>query len=72
MRNMADVLNSRVPGVMVQSGTQTGSGQRVRIRGVSSVSLSNDPIYVIDGIRMSEQRLAASAPAATTPAASAT
>lgn len=53
IRNMADVLNSRVPGVMVQSGGQTGSGQRVRVRGVSSVSLSNDPIYVIDGVRMS-------------------
>lgn len=52
IRNVADVLNSRVPGVMVQSGGQTGSGQRVRIRGVSSVSLSNDPIYIIDGIRM--------------------
>jgi TonB-dependent SusC/RagA subfamily outer membrane receptor len=53
IRNMADVLNSRVPGVMVQSGGQTGSGQRIRVRGVSSVSLSNDPIYIIDGIRMS-------------------
>jgi TonB-linked SusC/RagA family outer membrane protein len=53
IRNMADVLNGRVPGVMVEGGGQTGSGQRVRIRGVSSVSLSNDPIYIIDGIRMS-------------------
>ncbi len=53
IRNVADVLNGRVPGVMVEGGGQTGSGQRVRIRGVSSVSLSNDPIYIIDGIRMS-------------------
>ncbi len=53
VRNLGDVLNSRVPGVMVQSGGQTGSGQRVRIRGVSSVSLANDPIYIIDGIRLS-------------------
>jgi TonB-linked SusC/RagA family outer membrane protein len=52
IRNMGDVLNSRVPGVMVEGGGQTGSGQRVRIRGVSSVSLSNDPIYIIDGVRM--------------------
>ena len=29
------------------------SGQRIRVRGVSSVSLSNEPIFVIDGIRMS-------------------
>jgi TonB-linked SusC/RagA family outer membrane protein len=30
----------------------TGSAPQVRIRGIKSVSLSNDPIYVIDGIRM--------------------
>ena len=38
---------------MVQQGTQTGAGQRIRVRGVSSVSLSNEPIFIIDGIRMS-------------------
>ncbi len=53
IRDVADVLNARIPGVMVESGSQTGSGTRVRIRGVSSISLSNDPIYIIDGIRMS-------------------
>jgi TonB-linked SusC/RagA family outer membrane protein len=52
IRNFADVLNGRVSGVMVQQGGQTGSGQRIRVRGVSSISLANDPIYVIDGIRM--------------------
>jgi TonB-linked SusC/RagA family outer membrane protein len=50
--SIADVLNSRAPGVVVVTGTQTGSGSRVRIRGQSSLNLSNDPIYVIDGIRM--------------------
>jgi TonB-linked SusC/RagA family outer membrane protein len=49
---IADVLNSRAPGVTVVTGTQTGSGSRVRIRGQSSLNLSNDPIYVIDGVRM--------------------
>ncbi|HEU5183981.1 MAG TPA: TonB-dependent receptor, partial [Gemmatimonadaceae bacterium] len=49
---IADVLNSRAPGVTVMTGTQTGSGSRVRIRGHSSLNLSNDPIYVIDGVRM--------------------
>jgi TonB-linked SusC/RagA family outer membrane protein len=53
VRSIADVLTARVPGVMVQAGTQTGSGQRIRVRGISSVSLSNEPIFVIDGIRMS-------------------
>jgi TonB-linked SusC/RagA family outer membrane protein len=53
VRNVADVLAARVPGVMVQQGTQTGAGQRIRVRGISSMSLSNEPIFVIDGVRMS-------------------
>jgi TonB-linked SusC/RagA family outer membrane protein len=55
IRGVEDMLNSRTAGVAVQSGTQTGVGARVRIRGASSLSLSNDPIYVIDGIRMTSQ-----------------
>ena len=47
-----DVLNSRAAGVVVTTGTQTGTGSRIRIRGQSSLSLSNDPIWIIDGIRM--------------------
>jgi TonB-dependent SusC/RagA subfamily outer membrane receptor len=53
VRTLSDVLAARVPGVMVQAGTQTGSGQRIRVRGISSLSLSNEPIFIIDGIRMS-------------------
>jgi TonB-linked SusC/RagA family outer membrane protein len=50
--NMNDLLNARAPGVQVLPGNLTGTGARVRIRGQNSVSLSNDPIYIIDGIRM--------------------
>jgi TonB-linked SusC/RagA family outer membrane protein len=50
--NMNDLLNSRAPGVTVTSGTQTGTGARIRIRGMNSVSLNNEPIWIIDGIRM--------------------
>jgi TonB-linked SusC/RagA family outer membrane protein len=50
--NVADLLTARAPGVMVVPGTQTGAGVRVRIRGMSSMSLSNNPIYVIDGVRI--------------------
>ena len=52
VNSVADVLNSRAPGVIVVSGNQTGFGARVRIRGQSSLNLSNDPIYIIDGVRM--------------------
>src|SRR5437762_6487491 len=51
--NAADLLNSRVPGVEVlQSGGTTGTGSRIRIRGATSLSLRNEPIIVVDGIRI--------------------
>jgi TonB-linked SusC/RagA family outer membrane protein len=50
--NVQDVLAARTPGVQVTGGSQVGGGGRVRIRGNNSLSLSNDPIYIIDGIRM--------------------
>ena len=51
--NLSDALNSTVPGVVVQgSGGTTGTGTRVRIRGSNSVSLSNDPVLIVDGIRV--------------------
>ena len=50
--DFSDVLSARAPGVMVtqQSGT-TGGTSRIRIRGNNSVSLTNGPLVVIDGVR---------------------
>ncbi len=50
--NVGDLLTSRVAGVTVFGGTQTGAGIRIRIRGTSSLSLTNNPIYVVDGVRV--------------------
>lgn len=48
-----NLISGRAAGVQVQkSGGTTGSGTRIRIRGSNSVSLSNEPLYYIDGIRM--------------------
>ncbi|MEW5916937.1 MAG: TonB-dependent receptor, partial [Gemmatimonadota bacterium] len=52
VKNVGDLLTARAAGVQVLPGTMTGAGARVRIRGTSSISLTNDPIYVIDGVRM--------------------
>jgi TonB-linked SusC/RagA family outer membrane protein len=49
---VADLLVSKAAGVTVFSGVQTGAGTRIRIRGTSSLSLSNNPIFIIDGIRV--------------------
>lgn len=53
IRSLGDLLTARAPGVQVLPNTMTGGGSRVLIRGISSLSLSNAPIYIIDGIRMS-------------------
>ena len=52
VQSVGDLLSARTPGVQVLGGNMTGAGSRVRIRGTSSLSLSNEPIYVIDGIRL--------------------
>jgi len=49
---VSDLLAARTSNLVVTTGTQTGSGSRTRIRGVASMSLSNEPIFIIDGIRM--------------------
>ena len=50
--NMNDLLGAKAPGVEVLAGNLTGAGARVRIRGTNSLSLNNEPLYIIDGVRM--------------------
>jgi TonB-linked SusC/RagA family outer membrane protein len=50
--NLQDLLVAKAPGVQVQQGNMTGSAPVVRIRGIKSLSLTSEPIYVIDGVRM--------------------
>src|SRR5512133_1949613 len=53
--SVSNLLQSRVPGVALttQSGT-SGTGTTIRIRGASSVNLSNQPLVFIDGVRTIE------------------
>ena len=45
------VLQGRAAGVqVVQPSGMPGSGMVVRVRGASSISSSNDPLYVVDGV----------------------
>ena len=51
---IAQVLAASAPGVYVNSpGGTTGSASRIRIRGANSVSLTNEPLLIIDGVRVS-------------------
>jgi len=49
--SIGDLLAAKSPGVVVLPGTMTGTAPQIRIRGVSSLSLSNAPIWVVDGVR---------------------
>ncbi len=51
--NLTDVISGRAPGVeVVQTNGLAGSGPAIRIRGRGSVTLPNDPIYIVDGVRI--------------------
>jgi TonB-linked SusC/RagA family outer membrane protein len=49
---IGDILATRSPSVNVLQSGMVGAGTRVRIRGTSSLSLSNEPIYIVDGVRI--------------------
>ena len=53
INSIQNLLSARAPGVIVQSATgNVGAGARIRIRGASSMSLSNEPLIYIDGVRV--------------------
>jgi TonB-linked SusC/RagA family outer membrane protein len=53
INTFADLITAKAPGVIVLPSTSLGGAPTVRIRGVSSISLSNAPIFVVDGVRYS-------------------
>lgn len=54
--SMQDLINGRAPGVVVMPGTgMIGSGSRIRIRGMSTFSLSGDPLIYVDGVRVNNE-----------------
>lgn len=49
--NFQNALQGKMPGVTVAiSSGQPGSKPTIRIRGISSLGASNDPLYVVDGV----------------------
>ncbi|WP_443943687.1 SusC/RagA family TonB-linked outer membrane protein [Pedobacter sp. AW1-32] len=52
-------LQGKVAGVMSIAGNgQPGAAQQIRIRGVSSINASNEPLYVVDGVPINSGDLA--------------
>ena len=51
--NLTDLLKGRTSGMIVRTSSGTsGMGNRIRIRGSSSIDLSNEPLIYVDGIRV--------------------
>lgn len=51
--NLGELINARVPGAQVlMNGGLTGSSPRIRIRGINSITAGNDPLVIIDGVRV--------------------
>lgn len=51
----AEALQGKAAGVQVTSNSgKPGAGLTIRVRGSSSISAGNDPLYVVDGIPMTD------------------
>jgi TonB-linked SusC/RagA family outer membrane protein len=56
--SIQEALQGRAAGVFIESSNgKTGGANRMRIRGSSSISASNQPLFVIDGIPLSTESL---------------
>jgi TonB-linked SusC/RagA family outer membrane protein len=51
--SLSDLINARVSGTqVVLNNGLTGTSPRIRIRGLNSLTVGNDPLLVVDGIRV--------------------
>ena len=55
--DLGSLLVGKTAGVTVIPGAITGAAPVVHIRGLNSLSLSNNPIYIIDGVRMNTNNI---------------
>jgi TonB-dependent SusC/RagA subfamily outer membrane receptor len=55
--SVTDLLDGRVPGLVVQrTSGAPGDPGRIRLRGTSGVLTNNDPIVIVDGVRIYSQQ----------------
>ncbi|NIR61344.1 MAG: TonB-dependent receptor plug domain-containing protein, partial [Gammaproteobacteria bacterium] len=51
--NVQELLTARAPGVTLMSSSgQAGASSKIRIRGASSLSAGNEPVFYVDGVRV--------------------
>lgn len=58
VKTVNELLQSRVPGIAVNSGSGTaGANRQIRIRGAASINLSNEPLIFVDGVKFQRQNM---------------
>ncbi|MGQ0641523.1 MAG: SusC/RagA family TonB-linked outer membrane protein [Gemmatimonadaceae bacterium] len=61
--NANELIQGRIAGVnMVQSNGEPGGDVQIRVRGGTSISASNSPLYVVDGVPLQNEVTVAAAP----------
>lgn len=54
--SLSQLLSGRFANVQVLSNGAAGTASRIRIRGQSSLLLNNDPLFIVDGVRLAGTR----------------
>lgn len=52
--NAAQALQGKATGVLVSQSGKPGGGATIRVRGVGSISKGADPIFILDGVQVSD------------------
>lgn len=52
-RSLSDLLRTRISGVVVKQDAAPGSSARTSVRGTTSISLSTEPLVILDGMEQS-------------------
>jgi TonB-dependent starch-binding outer membrane protein SusC len=61
--NSNQLIQGRVAGVnIITSNGEPGGNAQIRVRGGTSISASNDPLYVVDGVPLQNEQSVADAP----------
>lgn len=50
----AQALQGKAPGVLVTQSGSPGGGATIRVRGVGSINKNADPIFILDGVQVSD------------------
>jgi TonB-linked SusC/RagA family outer membrane protein len=58
VKSVNELLQSRIPGIAVSNSSGTaGTNRQIRIRGASSINLSNEPLIFVDGVKFQRQNM---------------